>query len=124
MGLERRSCSDLNADDIDILIPEKLLSDDWKMIEDLMNSEHYALFNAEEHEFVKSNVHIAYAAIESLVSFAGVDISAIPIVTDVGIQYYLLELSDYLKVYQASSKDGYRKNVKNKLDNHKNGTSH
>ena len=36
-----------------------------------------------------------------------------------GVRYYLLDLQDYLKVYTASSKDGYRRDTKNKNDNQK-----
>ncbi len=35
------------------------------------------------------------------------------------IEYYLLDLHDYLKVYIASSKDGYRLKKKNKQDGEK-----
>lgn len=72
-----------------------------------------------EHAFSKDNVSVAFAAIESLKPFADVDISNIPIVNENGIQYFLLELQDYLKVYTASSKDGYRVNKKNKQDGEK-----
>ena len=36
-----------------------------------------------------------------------------------GVRYLLLDLQDYLKVYTASLKDSYRKNVKNKNDREK-----
>lgn len=47
------------------------------------------------------------------------DITKIPVIKEKDTKYFLLELQDYLKVYTASSKDGYRKNVKNKQDQHK-----
>ena len=56
---------------------------------------------------------------EDLEPFAGVDIQRIPLIRENGTSYYLLELPDYLKVYEASSRDGYRKNVKNKQDQQK-----
>ena len=51
-----------------------------------------------------------------MIAFAGVDIAVIPQVVDHGAAYLLLELEDYRKVYLASSKDGYRRDVKNKDD--------
>lgn len=119
LGLEQRLHTDLQADDIDVLIPGKYLHSGWKSLSAIMRREGYTLCNAEEHEFQKDDIRIAYAAIESLTSFAGVDISAIPLVTDCGTSYLLLTLSDYLKVYRASAEDGYRKNIKNKQDTQK-----
>lgn len=119
LGLEHRLNISLNADDIDVLVPEKYINDNWPQLVEIMEEEGYILIDLEEHDFEKSNIHIAFAGIESLAPFAGVDISRIPVISDNGTQYYLLELSDYLKVYTASSKDGYRKDVKNKQDQQK-----
>ncbi len=119
LGLEVRLGVSLNADDIDILIPKRYLHADWGKVMDLMIADGYALSNAEEHEFVKDDIRVAYAAIEDLKPFAGVDITSIPEVRDDGVIYLLLELPEYLKVYEASSKDGYRRDVKNKQDQKK-----
>ena len=83
LGLEQRLSRDLNADDIDVLIPGIFLNERWGSIVTLMNDAGYTL------------------------SYDGIGIN------------YLLDLHDYLKVYTASSKDGYRKNVKNKQDEQK-----
>ena len=56
---------------------------------------------------------------ENLEPFAGVDLKGIPLIREQGTSYYLLELPDYLRVYEASSRDGYRKNVKHKQDQQK-----
>lgn len=119
LGLEQRLRMNLYPDDIDILIPEKYLSDKWDSLLSLLSESGYELYDLHEHAFFKDNVSVAFAAIESLQPFADVDISDIPIENENGIKYYLLNLEDYLKVYTASSKDGYRKNIKNKQDNQK-----
>ena len=119
LGLQKRLNTDLYADDIDILIPEAYLTDGWDRLCSLMAAHGYALFDAEEHAFKKGEICAAFASIESLTPFAGVDLRQIPTVTENGVRYYLLTLSDYLKVYAASAKDGYRKNVKHKQDQHK-----
>ena len=116
LGLEQRLCTNMNADDIDILIPEIYLNGKWDSIVALMNADGYALYDLHEHAFEKSGTSIAFASIESLTPFAGVDVAHIPVVEEAGVRYYLLGLEDYLKVYTASSKDGYRKNTKNKND--------
>lgn len=119
LGLEQRLHIDLNADDIDVLIPEKFLNDGWDSIVTVMSENGYTLYDVREHDFEKNGLSIAFASIESLVPFAGVDVQKIPVIEESGTRYMLLDLQDYLKVYTASVKDGYRKNIKNKNDQQK-----
>ena len=119
LGLQQRTGEELYPDDIDVLIPEVYLNEKWSSILSLMNSEGYELYDLHEHAFSLDGVSVAFAAIESLEEFAGIDISAIPFETENGVQFRLLELHDYLKVYSVSAKDGYRKDKKNKKDTDK-----
>lgn len=119
LGLEQRLRADMNADDIDILIPEVFLYEEWNSIVKIMNNSGYVLYDLHEHAFEKSGLSVAFASIESLTPFADINLKRIPIINESGIRYYLLNLQDYLKVYIASSKDGYRKNTKNKKDEEK-----
>ncbi len=119
LGLEQRLNKNLNADDIDVLIPGIFLNEKWGSIVDLMSGAGYTLYDLHEHAFEKSDLSIAFAAIESLTPFAGVDLKHIPVIEEAGVNYYLLDLCDYLKVYTASAKDGYRRNIKNKRDEQK-----
>lgn len=119
LGLEQRLGTSLNADDIDVLIPEVFLNGKWNSVVAIMNDLGYVLYDLHEHAFEKSGLSVAFASIESLTPFAGIDLSRIPVIEQAGICYYLLDLRDYLKVYTASSKDGYRKNIKNKKDEQK-----
>ena len=119
LGLEQRLHTNLDAEDIDVLIPEVYLNEKWDRVVTLMNDHGYALYDLHEHAFEKSGLSVAFASIESLTPFAGVNLESIPIIEETGIRYYLLNLQDYLKVYTASLKDGYRKNKKNKKDEQK-----
>lgn len=119
LGLERRLGTSLNPDDIDVLLPESCLKADWPRTMACMREAGYALHNEAEHEFVNESFRVAFAPLESLGPFAGVDVAQIPQIREGGARYLLLELPDYLKVYQSSSRDGYRKNVKNKQDQQK-----
>lgn len=119
LGLEQRLGTNLNADDIDVLIPEKFLNGGWESIITVMSENGYTLYDVREHAFEKNGLSIAFASLESLSPFAGVDVEKIPVVEESGVRYLLLDLQDYLKVYTASLKDGYRKNVKNKNDQQK-----
>ena len=119
LGLERRLGIPMNPDDIDVLIPEKFLTSNWQLTVTLMAEAGYVLRDEAEHEFAKDAIKIAFASIENLAPFAGIDIQKIPQIRDNGVIYFLPELPDYLKVYEASSRDGYRKNVKHKQDQQK-----
>lgn len=119
LGLEQRLQTNLNADDVDVLIPEVFLNEKWNSVVKIMDDNGYVLYDLHEHAFEKSGLSFSFASIESLTFFAGIDLTRIPVIEEVGIYYYLLDLQDYLKVYMASSKDGYRKNKKNKKDEQK-----
>ena len=119
LGLEQRLGISLNSDDIDVLLPERFLNAGWQKMISMMNKLGYTLQDEEEHEFVKGDFRIAFASMENLEPFAGVDLKGIPLIREQGTSYYLLELPDYLRVYEASSRDGYRKNVKRKQDQQK-----
>lgn len=119
LGLEQRLGIDLLPDDIDILIPEEYLNDKWELLFSLLYSLGYQLYDLHEHAFLKNNVSVAFASIENLKPFANVKIEDIPIIIESNVRYLLPDLQDYLKVYTASSKDGYRVNIKNKQDDEK-----
>lgn len=120
LGLEVLTNSSLNADDIDILIPQVFVTGDrWTVFKLFLESEGYELIDEHEHAFRKDGVDYSYACIEGLKEFADIDISDIEIRNISGTEFMLLSLEQYLKVYQKSSLDGYRMNVKEKQDNQK-----
>lgn len=120
LGLRQRLNKELFCDDIDILIPEQYINGDkWTHLKTHMEILGYKLIDLHEHTFQKSDVRISYAALEELEQFADINISLLPEKNSDGASYYLLTLEDYLKVYTASSKDGYRITRKNKQDNEK-----
>lgn len=119
LGLEQRLQTDLNAEDIDLLLPEVYLNENWEQLVALMQENGYVLYDLHEHAFEKAGVRVAFASIEDLTPFAGVELTGIPVNEESGVRYFLLTLQDYLKVYTASAKDGYRKTKKNKQDEQK-----
>lgn len=119
LGLSRRLDADLSPDDIDVLLPREFLTDRWAELTALMHSLGYTLYDLHEHAFEREGLSAAFAELEGLADFAGVDVSAIPILSDAGCNYRLLTLFDYRKVYAASAKDGYRRDKKMKNDRSK-----
>ena len=118
LGLGQRLGMDLSPDDIDILVPKHFLHENWRHLVDIMSGLGFELYDLHEHAF-RRDASAAFAEFESLTDFAGVDISKIPAVNDRDINFFLLGLEDYLKVYRASSKDSYRRNKNNGKDFHK-----
>lgn len=116
VGLELLLRTDLQADDIDILISEIYLDTQWHSVVSMMQSLGYALYDLQEHAFRKDDIRIAFAPIEDLSAFANVHICKKHLKTENGVQFYLMTLTDYLWVYTASAKDGYRKTNKHKND--------
>ncbi|MBR5288331.1 MAG: hypothetical protein IKU34_07045 [Clostridia bacterium] len=119
LGLEYLTGKPLNADDVDILIPGVYVGEKWQALKALLEKHGYTLIDEHEHEFEKDGVHFAYACIEELGSFAGIRLTDIAQRTDNGVPFQLLSLEQYLKVYTASAKDGYRINTRNKKDHEK-----
>ena len=104
------------ADDIDVLLPETWLSEQWSAFQTLLQAEDWRLIDAHEHTFERRGVHCSFAALEELETFAGVPISEIETRTESGTKYRLLSVKQYLAVYKASAKDGYRVNTRGKKD--------
>ena len=112
LGLEYLTKENFVADDIDILIPQIHLAEQWSVFRAVLERNGYHLIDAHEHTFEKNGIHFSYARLEELEAFAGIFVPDIAFWEANHIQFRLLTLEQYLKVYTASSKDGYRMNVK------------
>lgn len=119
LGLEYLTGENLNADDIDILIPEVFLHGRWSEFRELLAKWGYVLTDEREHAFEKDGIAYSYASIEELQVFAGVPVCAIGQVSCDQVDFRLLSLEQYRKVYTASAKDGYRVDVRQKKDGDK-----
>ena len=116
LGLEYLTGDDLSADDIDILVPRVFITERWHEFKALLEAQGYVLADEHEHTFVCDGVSYSYADIEDLESFAGIRMKDIEMREADGVRFLLLSLEQYLAVYQKSSKDGYRVNVRQKKD--------
>ncbi len=119
LGLEYITNENLNSDDIDILIPNVFVNEKWDEFKDVLIENGYVLIDEHEHTFRKYEFYYSYASFEELESFAKINLSDIECKKDFGVQFKVLALEQYLKVYSASVKDGYRVNVRKKKDNDK-----
>ena len=114
LGLEYLTGRSMDAEDIDILIPGEFITQRWDAFKSLLEKNGYMLIDEHEHTFEKDGIHYAYACIEELESFAGIRLSDISQRTNEKTPFLLLSLEQYLHVYIASSKGGYRINTRNK----------
>lgn len=112
LGLEVLTNTNLNSDDIDILIPGIYLEENsWLEFKDFLEDNGYKLVDEHEHTFFKDNKYYSYAKIDSLESFANIKLSDINKFEYDSIGYKLLSLEQYLSVYKSSLLDEYRVNV-------------
>ena len=116
LGLEYLTGDALDADDIDILVPRVFITDRWQEFKAVLEENGYVLADEHEHTFVRDGVAYSYADIEDLESFAGIRMKDIEMREADGVRFLLLSLEQYLAVYQKSSEDGYRVNVRQKKD--------
>ncbi len=116
LGLSILLEEELHPDDIDILIPEHFLQGDWNLFKEGLEKLGYVLIDEKEHTFLKDEVKYSYASLENLEPFASIPLEEVKTVQQDHISYKILDLSQYLKVYEASSKDGYRIHKKEKKD--------
>lgn len=120
LGLEVITGENLNADDVDMLIPEIYIRDKWLDFMNYLEECGYKMIDLHEHTFEKDGCYFAFAYIESLESFAQIKVEDIPIKNCCDCTYKLLNLKQYLAVYEASSRDNYRKKIaKNTKDEDK-----
>lgn len=116
LGLQVISGIDFYADDIDVLIPKKFLEESWAEFKRTLEAMGYTLIDLHEHEFIKDDMKVAFAGIEELYDFAGVDYKSLEVVEVDGTKHRRLGLEDYLKVYTKSSFDSYRRSKNNDKD--------
>ena len=116
LGLEYLTGDALGSDDIDILVPRVFITDRWQEFKAVLEEHGYVLVDEHEHTFARDGVVYSYADIEDLDPFAGIRMKDIEMRKADGVRFLLLSLEQYLAVYQKSSKDGYRVNVRQKKD--------
>lgn len=125
VGLEVVTGNSWDAQDLDIHVPgdkrgwevpPELNIYNWNNIENIMSSMGYSLIDLHEHEFSKEGLSVEFGIIDTLPSFAGIQLEDLEMHQIGGIKYYLLNPAQYLSVYESSSKDSYRASNNNNKD--------
>ena len=125
VGLEVVTGRSWDAQDLDIHVPgdkrgwevpAETSIHNWDEIIEVMNSMDYVLIDLHEHEFSKDRLSVEFGIIDTLPEFAGVRIEDLETHREDEVTYYLLNPEQYLRVYEASSKDSYRADQNNHKD--------
>ncbi|WP_449536438.1 phosphoribosylanthranilate isomerase [Ferdinandcohnia sp. Marseille-Q9671] len=125
VGLEVVTGKNWDAQDLDIHVPgdkrgwevpPELNIYNWNDIVNIMKSMEYCLIDLHEHEFSKGGLSVEFGIIDTLPSFAGIQLEDLEMHYIGGIKYYLLNPVQYLCVYESSSKDSYRAYNNNNKD--------
>jgi hypothetical protein len=119
LGLEKVTGIRFSPQDIDILVPLVYLEEGWERLKSLLETLGYKLIDLHEHEFKKENVKIGISYYEDLKKFADVDYNNLLKNEDNGVSFRTLSVSEYLKVYNRSLLDGYRRTKNNNKDQNK-----
>lgn len=125
VGLEQRTGRSWAARDLDIHVPSDPRG--WEVPDEeriyradeliaMMGQLGYVLVDRHEHEFQKEGCSVEFGGLHSLPAFAGVPLEDLEELRDGDVRYYLPTLEQYLKIYQASSKDSYRNDKNNQKD--------
>lgn len=105
--------------DLDLLVNHKWVDEDWRLLITKMERLGFSLNDEHEHEFVNQDgAVVAFANSSILVSDKVTDsvINAIQMHDVDGTQVRTLKPDIFLKAYEFSVQDGYRKTVRNKKD--------
>ncbi len=125
VGLEYATDESWNPNDLDIHVPGNPLG--WEApdedriynfeeIERVMEAVGYSLINKHEHEFKKDTISVEFGCIDTLPEFAGVPLNELKKETIDGAEFFILSPNQFLKLYEASAKDGYRNDNNNSKD--------
>ncbi|MBU1202648.1 hypothetical protein KKH39_01220 [Patescibacteria group bacterium] len=119
LGLSLLLVQEIKVNDIDILIPKKLLENKWQQIIKIMEDFGFYLNNENEHQFLKDEYEVAFAQEDDLAKFIGDGVRDFKLVKQAGVNYRALSLEQYLLTYQTLLRDNYRQEKRGTADKDK-----
>lgn len=119
LGLGKLLGVDFEPQDIDFLISGEFVKDKWEELKSLIVSRGYILEDEGEHQFFNGSIRIAFADMEVLKRDLNIEPENLIITRDCNASFRELDIKDYLKAYEFSSRDGYRREKKSGKDLYK-----
>lgn len=112
VGLAKSTGLNFTFDDIDMLIEESFVSENWDAFKNhVEDNSNYKLIDLKEHTFSNGDFKIAFAKIEGMKDFAGIEVKDMLRLSEKGAEFYELRPAQFLKIYKASSINEYRKKI-------------
>jgi hypothetical protein len=102
-------------EDIDILIEDEFINDEWIEFKELFESKGFNLINEKEHEFELNDKKVGFASINILIRDKIIN-DYLELVQYKNKNAFTLSAEDFLRAYRFSAKDGYRINTRGKKD--------
>ncbi len=105
--------------DIDLLVPDEWVSQDWSKLVTIMQGLGFALVDEREHEFTHSSGTRAAFAGRNILIRDGILESLDDCMREFeinGVSVQSLKPEIFKKAYEFSVKDGYRKDIRGKKD--------
>jgi len=105
-------------DDLDILVEDRWLNENWSDLLDLLKGHGFALVDAKEHEFednTKHKLNFSNYGILTRDGIADPEGDVVSVTVD-GVEVKTLKPEAFLRAYEFSVKDGYREQSRGKKD--------
>jgi len=104
--------------DLDLLVDDRYLGNDWHLLVETMQNYGFSLVDIHEHEFTNENkFKVAFAGEQILIRDGIVEsIKDVRIVKVDNVEVRTLKVEAFIKAYEFSKRDGYRKEVRGKND--------
>ncbi|EAR11346.1 hypothetical protein [Reinekea blandensis] len=115
LGMSQAIEQSLDTDDIDILIEHSIYRNHLDRLRAEMASLGFTLIDAKENIFQRDGLDVGIAHDGDLIDFAGIDPKHLTVITQPA-RYRILSPAQYLAIYRASIKDGYRREQRQKND--------
>ena len=96
--------------------PRFFITTRWPDLLTVLQQLGYRVVDIQEHELQYNDFTVGISYEEDLLPFAQVDYTTLGVKAIQGARYKILQLRDYLCVYEKSNQDGYRITQRHKKD--------
>lgn len=108
LGLYRTLGQVGNANDIDLLVDDRYVLDEWSRLMKVMRDRGFTMVDEHEHEFVRDGQKVAFAGSEKALAELGMSASDLSLSEIGGARFFELSPQQFLTAYEYSLDDGYR----------------
>ena len=119
LGLYRVIRESGTVSDVDILVPNEFVKEEWSELVALMRRLNFELKDKHEHEFIREEKIVAFATNLDLVERAGIRPEDLKISRENDVEFKELTPEQYHSVYQFVSGDSYRQEKRGTTDKDK-----